>query len=124
LEILLLLVNVAGAIALLLWSVRMVRTGFERAKGDAFGAAIRRSANGKIKAAIVGTGLAMLLQSSTAVAVLAAGFAATDIISVSQGIALLLGADLGSAIVAQLLSFNVQGLTPVFLLIGGLFFFA
>ena len=122
-EILLLLINVAGAIALLLWSVRMVRTGFERAKGDELRAAIRRSANGQIKAALMGTGVALLLQSSTAVAVLAAGFAATDILGVSQGIALLLGADLGSAIVAQILSFNVQGLIPVFLLVGGLLFF-
>jgi len=71
----------------------------------------------------MGTGVALLLQSSTAVAVLAAGFAATDIISVAQGIALLLGADLGSAIVAQILSFNVQGFIPVLLIVGGLLFF-
>ena len=122
-EILLLLINVAGAVALLLWSVRMVRTGFERARGDELRAAIKRSGSGRLKAAIMGTGVALLLQSSTAVAVLAAGFAATDILSVAQGIALLLGADLGSAIVAQILSFNVQGLIPVFLLIGGLLFF-
>lgn len=122
-KILLLLINVAGAIALLLWSVRMVRTGFERAKGDELRAAIKRSANGRFKAAMMGMGVALLLQSSTAVAVLAAGFAATEILSVGQGIALLLGADLGSAIVAQILSFNVQGLIPVFLIIGGLLFF-
>ncbi len=122
-KILLLLINVAGAIALLLWSVRMVRTGFERAKGNELRAAIKRSANGRIKAAMMGLGVALLLQSSTAVAVLAAGFAATEILSVGQGIALLLGADLGSAIVAQILSFNVQGLIPVFLIIGGLLFF-
>lgn len=122
-KILLLLINVAGAVALLLWSVRMVRTGFERAKGDELRAAIKRAANGRIKAAIMGMGVALLLQSSTAVAVLAAGFAATDIISVGQGIALLLGADLGSAIVAQILSFNVQGFIPVFLIIGALLFF-
>jgi len=123
LEILLLLINVAGAVALLLWSVRMVRTGFERAKGDELRAAVKRSASGRVKAAFVGTCVALLLQSSTAVAVLAAGFAATEIISVTQGIALLLGADLGSAIVAQILSFNVQGFIPILLVVGGLLFF-
>lgn len=122
-EILLLLINVAGAVALLLWSVRMVRTGIERAKGDELRAAVRRSADGSVKAALVGSGVALLLQSSTAVAVLAAGFASTNILSVSQGIALLLGADLGSAIVAQVLSFQVQGFIPVFLIVGGLLFF-
>lgn len=122
-EILLLLINVAGAVALLLWSVRMVRTGFERAKGDELRAAIKRSASGRIKAAVMGTFVAFLLQSSTAVAVLAAGFAAANILGVGQGIALLLGADLGSAIVAQILSFNVQGFIPVLLIIGALLFF-
>lgn len=122
-ELLLLLINVAGAVTLLLWSVRMVRTGFERANGDELRAAVRRSETGRIKAAIMGTGVAMLLQSSTAVAVLAAGFASSEILSVCQGIALLLGADLGSAIVAQLLSFNVQWLVPVCLIVGGLLFF-
>ena len=122
-DILLLLINVAGAVTLLLWSVRMVRTGCERASGDRLKTAIKRSVNGQIKAALTGTGVALLLQSSTAVAVLAAGFASTEILSVGQGIALLLGADLGSAIVAQILSFNVQGFIPVFLLVGGLLFF-
>lgn len=122
-EILLLLINVAGAVALLLWSVRMVKTGFERAKGDELRAAIKRSSNGQVKAAAMGTGVALLLQSSTAVAVLAAGFASTNILSVGQGIALLLGADLGSAIVAQILSFNVQGFIPVLLIAGALLFF-
>ena len=122
-EILLLLINVAGAVALLLWSVRMVRTGFERAKGDDLRAAIRRSASGRVRAALMGAGVALLLQSSTAVAVLAVGFAATEILSVGQGIALLLGADLGSAIVAQILSFRVSGLIPVFLIIGAFLFF-
>lgn len=122
-EILLLLINVAGAVVLLLFSVRMVRTGFERAKGDQLRAAVRRSASGRMKAAFMGMGVALLLQSSTAVAVLAAGFAATNVLSVGQGIALLLGADLGSAIVAQMLSFNVKGLIPIALIIGGLLFF-
>lgn len=100
--------------ALLLWSARMVRTGFERAKGNELRAAIRRSASGRVKAALMGTGVAMLLQNSTAVAVLATGFAATVVLTVAQGIALLLGADLGSAIVAKILTFNVQELMPVF----------
>lgn len=122
-EILLLLINVAGAVALLLWSVRMVRTGVERAKGDELRAAIKRSAQGRVTAAFMGTCVAFLLQSSTAVAVLAASFAASNILGVGQGIALLLGADLGSAIVAQILSFNVQGFIPVLLVSGSLLFF-
>ena len=101
----------------------MVRTGVERAKGDELRAAIKRSASGRMTAAFMGTCVALLLQSSTAVAVLAAGFAASNILGVGHGIALLLGADLGSAIVATILSFNVQGFIPVLLIIGAMLFF-
>ena len=83
----------------MLWSVRMVRVGFERVYGNRLRAAVRRSDNGRVKAAAIGTGVAMALQSSTAVALLAAGFASSQVFSVAQGIALLLGADLGLSLI-------------------------
>ncbi len=118
-ELLLLLINLAGAAALLLWAVRMVRTGVEKVNGGALRRYVRRATVGKIRAAGIGGAVAMLLQSSTAVAVLAAGFASAGIVSVSQGLALLLGADLGSAIVVQILSFDLSWLMPFLLLVGG-----
>lgn len=121
-ELLLLLINVAGAATLMLWSVRLVRVGFERVHGNRLRAAVRRSDNGRVKAAAIGLGVAMALQSSTAVAVLAAGFAGSEVFSVAQGIALLLGADLGSALAAQLLSFDLEAVIPLLLLIGGTLF--
>lgn len=121
-ELLLLLVNVAGAATLMLWSVRLVRVGFERVHGNRLRAAVRRSENGRVKAAFIGTGVAMALQSSTAVAVLAAGFASSGVFSVAQGITLLLGADLGSALATQLLSFDLEAVIPLLLLIGGTLF--
>lgn len=102
----------------LLWAVRMVRTGVERAHGDPLREALRKAEGGNGRAALAGVALAVMLQSSTAVGVLAAGFAASGILSVSTGIAALLGADLGSARVVQLLSFNLSWLIPI-LLLGG-----
>lgn len=121
-EFLLLLVNVGAAATLLLWAVRMVRTGFERANGNAFRRAIQRSNSNRFKAAGVGILVAVLLQSSTAVAVLASGFAASGVLGFIPGMALLLGADLGSALVVQILSFDLSWLMPILLLLGGLLF--
>src|SRR5690606_23810786 len=75
-----------------------------------------------VSAAAGGTAMAVLLQSSTAVAILACGFAATGALPVGTGIALLLGADLGSAIVVRVLSFDLGWLIPVCLLLGGTMF--
>ena len=119
----LLLLQLAGAVTLLLWAVRMVRTGVERAHEPALRRALRGSGSGLVKAAGLGTVIAILLQSSTAVAILAAGFAGQGILSVGTGLALMLGADLGSSLVVQVLSFNLSGLIPVLLIAGGVLFF-
>ncbi|TPM29883.1 Na/Pi cotransporter family protein [Mesorhizobium sp. B2-3-5] len=116
------LLHLAGAVMLLLWAVRMVRTGVERACGPALRDALRQARGARIRSAGTGTVLAVLLQSSTAVAMLAAGFAASGMVSVSAGLAILLGADLGSALVVQVLSFDLSWLIPALILVGGAMF--
>ncbi|HET7408867.1 MAG TPA: Na/Pi cotransporter family protein [Paracoccaceae bacterium] len=112
------LLHLAGAVMLLLWAVRMVRTGVERARGAALKRTLQRSKGGWVRAALAGTGIAVLLQSSTAVAILASGFAASGIVAGPVAIAMLLGADFGSALVVQILSFELDWLVPI-LLLGG-----
>ncbi|RYE87205.1 MAG: Na/Pi cotransporter family protein [Hyphomicrobiales bacterium] len=119
----LLLLHLAGAIALLLWAVRMVRTGVERSQEPLLKRALRQSGGGRIRAAAIGALIATLLQSSTAVAILAAGFAASGILTLATGLALMLGADLGSSLVVQILSIDLEWLTPVLLLAGAVLFF-
>ncbi|UJQ94314.1 Na/Pi cotransporter family protein [Mariluticola halotolerans] len=119
----LLLIHLAGAITLLLWAVRMVRTGVERSQEHRLRRILRESKNSRLKAAGIGAGVAVLLQSSTAVAVLAAGFAGSGALTLATGLALMLGADIGSAVVVQILSVDLSWLTPVLLIAGGLCFF-
>lgn len=114
----LILLNLAGAVALLLWATRMVRTGVE----SVFGARLRDTLGPLLKnpvlAALSGLLLAILFQSATAAGLLVSGFAAQQIISVTTGIIALLGADLGSAIATRLLSFDLQFPIPALLLTG------
>ncbi len=119
----LLLLHLAGAIALLLWAVRMVRTGVERSQEPLLKRVLRQSGGGRIQAAGIGAVIAILLQSSTAVAILAAGFAASGVLTLATGLALMLGADLGSSLVVQILSVDLEWLTPVLLLAGAVLFF-
>ncbi len=116
--LLLLIINLAGSVALLLWATRLVRTGVERFKGNTLRKFIRRAGSGRIKAAFTGGAIATLLQSSTAVALLATGFVASGTINAAAGLALLLGADFGSALVVNILSLNLSWLMPLLLLTG------
>ncbi|MBZ9716213.1 Na/Pi cotransporter family protein [Mesorhizobium sp. AD1-1] len=113
------LLHLAGATMLLLFAVHTVRTGMERAYGDTLRTLLREAKRGRIKATVGGLAMAVLLQSSTAVAMLACGFAASGVLALSTGLALLLGADLGSALVVRILSFDLSWLAPVCLFVGG-----
>ena len=112
------LINLAGAVALLLWAVRLIRTGVERAFMAPLRGFLRRATGSRVSAVAAGTGAALMLQSSTAVAILTAGFAASGTLSPISGVALVLGADLGSSIVAQILLSPIEVLVPVLLVIG------
>ncbi len=117
-----LLLHFVGAITLLVWAVRHVRTGVERAFGPELKRLISRAADSRTRIASVGTIAAVTMQSSTAVALLVSGFSASALISGSAGLALMLGADVGSALVVAFFTFDLSWLTPLLLVVGGLLF--
>ena len=121
-NILLFLLHIAGAAALLIWSVRLVRTGIERAFSVQLRRWLRRSSDNRALAVATGAASAMLLQSSTAVAILVSNFVSGGSIAAVVGLAILLGADVGSALVVQVLLVRQTFLVPLLLLVGvGLF---
>lgn len=115
------LVQLTGATMLLLYAVRMVRTGIERAFGSSFRRVMTTTKN-PASAAATGLVMAIIMQSSAAVALLVAGFAGTGALGFGAGLAVVLGADLGSALLIQVLSFELEWLVPVLLAVGGGFF--
>ncbi|MEP3276882.1 MAG: Na/Pi symporter, partial [Stappiaceae bacterium] len=114
----LILLHLAGAVALLIWATRMVRTGVERAHGATLRRVLQGASGHPAKAAGTGFGAAVMLQSSAAVALLVTGFAAGGKIGLPIGLAMVLGADLGSALVVRVLSFDLSWLAPI-CLVGG-----
>lgn len=112
------LIQVAGAAALLIWSVRLVRTGVERAFMAQLRRLLRASARQALPAALGGCLAALGLQSSTAVTMLATGFVATGVLVAPAALAIILGADVGSALVVQILVTRADWIAPLLLLIG------
>ena len=117
-HIILFLLNIAGAAALLIWAVRLVRTGVERGFSNQLRLWLRHSTKNRALAAVSGMGAALFLQSSTAVAVLVSNFVAKGGLVAVTGLAILLGADVGSALVSQLLVVRQPFLIPLLLLVG------
>ena len=115
------LFQLAGATMLLLFAVRMVRTGIERAFGSAFKEMVT-APRPRLRTAALGLLLAIVLQSSAAVALLVAGFAGAGGLAFGTGLAAALGADLGSALLIQILSLKLDALAPLLLAVGGFLF--
>ena len=115
-------INLAGAVALLLWATRMVRTGIERAYGNVLKERLRSAVSNRFTAAIAGFFFAIALQSATAVALIVASFVAGGYVSAAIGVATLLGADVGSAFVVRILRYDLSILIPVFMLMGTIAF--
>jgi phosphate:Na+ symporter len=118
------LLNLAGAVALLLFATRMVKTGVERAYGDVLRLKLRATMRNPLMAVLVGAALAIAFQSSTAVTLLVGSFAGAGIVSGLAGQLAVRGAEVGSALVVKILSFDLSLLVPVCLAAGTVMFMA
>ncbi|MEQ8395742.1 Na/Pi cotransporter family protein [Thalassobaculum sp.] len=112
------LIDIAGGIALLLWGIRMVRTGVTRAFGSAIRRGIAVATRRRLTAFTTGMAVTGILQSSTATALIVSSFGGRGLIALPAALAVMLGADVGSTLVVQVLSLDVSWLSPLFLLIG------
>ena len=112
------LIELLGAVALLLWGLRMVRTGMMRAYGSQLKRLARQAEGKTIPMLVSGFLFAILIQSSTATAVITASFAGQSILSVSSAFIAILGADIGTAVAVLIASQKITILSPVFLSIG------
>jgi len=112
------LIQMIGSVALLLWGVRMVRTGVTQALGAELRRLVAVSSQNRVAAFASGLMATTLLQSSTAMALIIGSFAGRGIIGLSAALAVMLGADVGSTVAAQLLAFDIKWLWAV-LVAGG-----
>ncbi|CAB4243840.1 Na/Pi cotransporter [Methylacidimicrobium sp. AP8] len=116
------LIDLAGLAALLLWGVRMVRTGLQRAFGPRLRLLMGKALGSRWRAFLGGILITALLQSSTATALMATGFVAKKVVGLVPALAVMLGANVGTTLIVQVLSFPVFAAAPAAVLAGYLLF--
>ncbi|MGH6670831.1 MAG: Na/Pi cotransporter family protein [Xanthobacteraceae bacterium] len=112
------LLDLMGGVALLLWGLHMVLTGVLRAFGPDLRRILGRALRNRFSAFAAGLGLTALLQSSTATGLMTTSLAAEGIVSLVPALAIMLGANVGTTLIVQVLSFNISAVAPVLLVIG------
>ena len=118
----LVIVELAGQVGLLLWGTHMVSTGVQRGFGSALRHALELNIGDRWQAFLTGLGVTTLLQSSTATGLMAMSFTAAGVIALAPALAVMLGANVGTALITQVLSFNVSLAAPPLVLVGVLVF--
>jgi phosphate:Na+ symporter len=112
------LLNLLAAIALLVWGTYLVRTGVLRVLGSKLRQVLAASMRNRFTAALSGLGVTALVQSSTATALITASFVGRGLIALPAALAVMLGADIGTAVMAVVFSFDLSWLSPLCIFIG------
>ncbi|HUQ28485.1 MAG TPA: Na/Pi cotransporter family protein [Usitatibacter sp.] len=118
------LLNLLAAVALLVWGTHIVRTGILRVYGADLRRLLAKSTANRFSAFLAGLGVTGLVQSSSATAMIASSFVSQNLIGLSAALAIMLGADVGTALLAQVFSLDLRWLSPLLILFGVIFFLA
>jgi phosphate:Na+ symporter len=116
------LLHLFGAVALLLWALRMVRTGIMRAYGSQLRHWIGVAMTNRFRALGAGIVTSLLLQSSSATGLLTSSFVSRGMVGSAAALAIMLGADLGTSLVTQAYSLPIYILSPALILVGYVMF--
>ena len=112
------LLDLLAAIALLVWGTHLVRNGVLRVFGSNLRQVLAASMGNRFTAALSGLGVTALVQSSTATALITASFVGRGLIALPAALAVMLGADVGTSLMAVVFSFDLSWLSPLFIFLG------
>jgi phosphate:Na+ symporter len=112
------LLDLIGGVALLLWGLHMVLSGVLRAFGNELRRFLSKALSNRFKAFGAGLLLTALLQSSTATGLMTASLAADGLVSLVPALAIMLGANVGTTLIVQILSFDIAAAAPVLFIVG------
>ena len=110
--------SLLGGIALLLYGMRIAGEGLQQVAGTRLRRVLGTMTGNRLKGAALGTGVTVLMQSSSATTVLLLGLVGVGLLSLRQTLGVLLGADLGTTVTVQLISFHIADWAPLIIAIG------
>src|SRR5688500_3737701 len=116
------LLNLLAAVALLVWGTHLVRTGVLRVFGANLRKILVHSMRNRLTAALSGIGVTALVQSSTATSLMTSSFVGQGLVALPAALAVMRGADVGTALMSVLFSADLSWLSPLFIFVGVVLF--
>ena len=100
-------ITLVGGLALFLFGMEQMTAGFKAAAGDGLRKLLAKLTTNRFKAAATGAFVTAMVQSSSVTTVLVVGFISAGVMTLSQSVGVILGADIGSTVTAQIIAFKV-----------------
>ncbi|MCE6977791.1 Na/Pi cotransporter family protein [Pseudomonas frederiksbergensis] len=116
------LLNLLSAVTLLIWGTHIVRTGILRVYGSNLRHVIAHNMSRRWLAFVAGIMVTAMVQSSNATAMLVTSFVGQGLMALTPALATMLGADVGTALMARVLTLDLSWLSPLLIFLGVIFF--
>jgi len=116
--------NLVGGLSLFLYGISMMSDNLQAAAGNKMRQILKSITGTPFKGMLVGLGVTAIIQSSSATTVMLIGMVNAGIMSLQQAVGVIMGANIGTTVTAQLIAFNIGDIAYLFVTLGmlGLFF--
>ena len=116
------MISLLGGVGLFLFGMSIMSTGLKNSCGDNLQIILEKATTNRVVAVLVGLFMTVLVQSSSATDVMVIGFVNSGMMTLAQAIGVILGANIGTTITAQITAFNIATFTPLFLFTGAVMY--
>lgn len=107
-----------GGIGLFLYGMSIMSTGFRNVFGDKLKGILEGATKNRVRAVLIGLLITLIIQSSSATDLMVIGFVNSGMMTLSQAIGVIMGANIGTTVTAQITAFNIGAFAPLFIFIG------
>lgn len=112
------ILSAASGLGLFLYGMNLMGAGLQKAAGEKLKSIVGLLTKNKYIAVVVGIVVTAIIQSSSATTVMVIGFVNAGIMTLNQAIGVIMGANVGTTVTAQLVSFNLEAVAPIAVAIG------
>ncbi len=107
-----------GGLGLFLYGMEVMQQGLEKTAGDNLRTLLEKTTTNPFSGIAIGTGVTMLIQSSSATTVMVVSFVSAGLMTLPQAMNVIIGANIGTTITAQIIAFKIDSVAPLILFIG------
>lgn len=105
--------GIVGGLGLFLYGMTLMSNGLQKAAGDKLKSIISMLTSNRLMGIAIGTIVTMIIQSSSATTVMVVGFVNAGMMTLSQAVGVIMGANIGTTITAQIITFNINAYAPL-----------